>query len=76
MGHHGYPSLARIQEHLEELRLQEKDALDLLSRPESKPGMHAQLGALVQRIHDERRGLQRSITDLMASGQLASRSIH
>lgn len=76
MPHYGYPSLTRIQAHLEELRLQEKDALDILSRPESKPGTHAQLRALVQRIRDERVGLQKSVEGLLQSGELNSGLIH
>ena len=76
MSHHGYPSLARIQAHLEELRLQERDALEVLSFPESKPGTHAQLRALVQRIRAERRGLQKAVEDLVAAGHLRSVSIH
>ena len=76
MSHHGYPSVARIQAHLEELRLQEKDALEILSRPETKPGTHAQLRALVQRIRDERTGLQKSAQELLLRGLLRSKTVN
>jgi len=58
---HGFPSLPRIQTHLEELRLQEEDARAGLARPEAKPGLHSQLRALLQRIEEERTGILRSL---------------
>jgi hypothetical protein len=69
---HTYPSLTRIQAHLEELRLQEKDALEILSRPEAKPGTHTQLRALLRRIREERQGLERSAAELLGSSELIS----
>jgi hypothetical protein len=76
MSHHGYPSFSRIQAHLEALRQQEKDALEMLAQPETKPGTHAKFRALIQRIQDERRGLEQSVHDLLADGQLASQSVN
>ena len=76
MPHHGYPSLSRILAHLEALRLQEKDALEMLTRPETKLGTHAQFRALIRRIQDERRGLEQSVQDLLAGGYLNSASVH
>jgi len=76
MSHHGYPSLSRIQAHVEELRQQEKDALDLLSRPESKPGTHAQLRALIQRICEERQGLEKSVSELLGLDKPTSSAVN
>ena len=61
---HGFPSLPRIKAHLEDLCRQEQDALTLLSRPEAKPGIHGQLRALLQRIADERAGIEKSLQEL------------
>ncbi len=66
---HGFPSLPRIQAHLEELRLQEQDARALLALPEMKPGTHSQLRALLQRIADERAGILRSLDQVSDSVQ-------
>lgn len=66
---HGFPSLPRIQAHLEELRLQEQDARAVLSRPETKPGTHSQLRALLQRIDEERAGILMSLEQLSHSVQ-------
>ncbi len=55
--------MPRIQAHLEQLRLQEEDAKKLLSHPEPKPGVHGQIRALLQRIADERAGLEASISE-------------
>ena len=56
--------------------MQERDALDVLSHPENKPGLHAQLRLLIQRIHEEREALQRSLEDLAGAGQLRSGSVN
>lgn len=66
---HGFPSLPRIQAHLEELRLQEEDARAVLARPETKPGMHSQLRALLQRIAEERAGILSSLDQISNSVQ-------
>jgi hypothetical protein len=47
-------SLKRIKAQIDALRLQQHDALHLLSMPERKPGVHDQLIRLLARIAEER----------------------
>jgi len=63
-----YPTLPSIESHLEQLRLQEQDAMEQLARPEPKPGLHVQLHALLERIADERAGLEKSISEVFSAG--------